>query len=262
MRSRPSLALALVSAILKATVNAHGWLSQITIEGQTFPGCEPSWSIADNGEELLDRTASWCAYNQHNDFLDSSAAQNRAMICHNGASPGAKILDIKAGAEITFGWLDRFFHHPGPIVTYMARCPGSCADVSAHELKFFKIQEHALIPRNAVTIPLGPWATEKLTEQSGRWALTIPSNIAPGEYVIRHEVIALHHAFVEGDAQHYPMCVNLRVSSTESVDPCAKGADCRRGTELYRSNDPGIYLDIFDPQITDYVIPGPPIWPG
>jgi hypothetical protein len=227
MRSRPSLALALVSAILKATVNAHGWLSQITIEGQTFPGCEPvskflckqapiealtptrSWSIADNGEELLDRTASWCAYNQHNDFVDSSAAQNRAMICHNGASPGAKILDIKAGAEITFGWLDRFFHHPGPIVTYMARCPGSCADVSAHELKFFKIQEHALVPRNAVTIPLGPWATEKLTEQSGRWVLNIPSNIAPGEYVIRHEVIALHHAFVEGDAQHYPM-VRLR----------------------------------------------------
>jgi hypothetical protein len=164
-----------------------------------------SSSISDHGEELIERTASWCAYNEHNDFIDSSAVQNRAIICHNGASPGARVLEIEAGAEIMFGWMDSFFHHPGPVVTYMAKCQGSCADVSAHDLEFFKIQEHGLVHQDVTQATLGPWATEQLSDQEGRWALPIPRNIAPGEYVIRHKIIALHHAFVEGDAQHYPM---------------------------------------------------------
>ena len=36
------------------------------------------------------------------------------------------------------------------------------------------------------------------------WTVTIPSNVKPGNYVLRHETIALHEAGTEGKAQLYP----------------------------------------------------------
>lgn len=36
--------------------------------------------------------------------------------------------------------------------------------------------------------------------------VAIPSDIAPGNYVIRHEIIALHSAGQENGAQSYPQC--------------------------------------------------------
>lgn len=36
--------------------------------------------------------------------------------------------------------------------------------------------------------------------------VAIPSDIAPGNYIIRHEIIALHSAGQENGAQSYPQC--------------------------------------------------------
>lgn len=40
---------------------------------------------------------------------------------------------------------------------------------------------------------------------------TIPSDIASGSYVLRHEIIALHGAGTEDGAQNYPQCKRFSV---------------------------------------------------
>ena len=40
--------------------------------------------------------------------------------------------------------------------------------------------------------------------------VTIPSDLAPGQYLIRHEIIALHLATQLGGAEFYPSCTQVR----------------------------------------------------
>lgn len=90
------------------------------------------------------------------------------------------------------------------------------------------------------------------------WKVTIPDSIAPGNYVLRHEQIALHSAYNEGDTQFYPQCVNLEVTGSGSDNP--EGV---LGTALYNSKDPGVLYNIYnDEENPTYIIPGPELYEG
>jgi hypothetical protein len=86
------------------------------------------------------------------------------------------------------------------------------------------------------------------------WKVTIPSDIAPGNYVLRHEIIALHGAGSPNGAQLYPQCINFEVSGGGSARPSGTV-----GTSLYRANDPGILFNIYG-NPTSYPIPGPRLY--
>jgi hypothetical protein len=101
-----------------------------------------------------------------------------------------------------------------------------------------------------------------ITADGNEWTLTIPESLAPGNYVLRHEIIALHSAGQENGAQAYPQCVNIEVTGSGSTDPCADGADCVAGTALYKAADAGIKYDIYGGDISSYPIPGPKAWAG
>ena len=59
-----------------------------------------------------------------------------------------------------------------------------------------------------------PWPSEYLVvNQGGRWIITIPPTLAPGEYIVRHEILALHIASLPMGAQFYPHCIQIRVTS-------------------------------------------------
>lgn len=49
----------------------------------------------------------------------------------------------------------------------------------------------------------GDWGTSKVISNGGIHAITIPSCIAPGQYLLRAEMIALHAASSSGGAQLY-----------------------------------------------------------
>lgn len=53
------------------------------------------------------------------------------------------------------------------------------------------------------------------------WKSTIPANLKPGKYLIRHEAIALHGSASEGGAQFYPNCMQLLVSGDGTELPDA-----------------------------------------
>ena len=97
------------------------------------------------------------------------------------------------------GWPES---HHGPVIDYLAPCSnGDCTTVDKTSLKFFKIAEAGLI--SDTTAP-GSWASDQLIANNNSWSITIPAKIAPGPYVLRHEMIALHSANNANGAQNYP----------------------------------------------------------
>ena len=80
-----------------------------------------------------------------------------------------------------------------------------------------------------------------LTEVDGGVApVTLPSNIAPGQYLIRHEIIALHLANQKGGAEFYPSCAQLRIGGNGTSTPSANELVSLPG--VYDDNDPGIFV--------------------
>ena len=86
---------------------------------------------------------------------------------------------------------------------------------------------------------------------------SLPNTLAAGNYLIRHEIIALHLANSFGGAEFYPACAQIRVGGSETGAPTPDELVSIPGA--YSDNDPGI----FDPNIFNasapYVFPGPAI---
>ena len=85
-------------------------------------------------------------------------------------------------------------------------------------------------------------------------SVTLPTQVAPGDYLVRHEIIALHLAQSLGGAEFYPSCTQIRVGGSQTGTP-NQTVSFPGG---YDDNDPGIYdPDVYTNQ--DYVFPGPPV---
>jgi hypothetical protein len=125
--------------------------------------------------------------------------------------------------------------------------------VNKTELEFFKIEEAGLLDNSKSP---GRWASDELMAANNTWTVNIPSDIAAGNYVLRHEIIALHNAREDNGAQAYPQCINLKVTGGGTATP--KGIPA---THFYTPTDPGILVDIFN-NLATYVIPGPALYEG
>lgn len=141
------------------------------------------------------------------------------------------------------------------ILDYLAACTGGdCTTVDKTTLGFFKIDGVGLIDDS--TVP-GTWASDQLIANNNSWSVTIPESLAPGGYVLRHEIIALHSAEQADGAQNYPQCINLWVSGSGSAVPAS--ADTTLGTALYTETEAGVNVNIYA-SIASYDVPGPTQW--
>lgn len=121
------------------------------------------------------------------------------------------------------------------------------------QLQFFKIEEAGLLDNSKSP---GRWASDELMAANNTWTVIIPPDIVAGDYVLRHEIIALHNAMQDNGAQAYPQCINLKVTGGGTATP--KGVPA---TQFYTPTDPGILVDIFN-NLATYVIPGPALYKG
>ncbi|KAJ3034510.1 hypothetical protein HDV00_004975 [Rhizophlyctis rosea] len=156
-------------------------------------------------------------------------------------------VSVKAGDSISLKW----FHqqgsvidasHKGPIMVYMSKVSDSLTDTPT--TGWFKIYEDGLGSD-------GKWAVDKLIANNGVVTVTIPSCIAPGDYLFRGELIALHGASNYPGAQFYMECAQFSVTSSGSTNPS--------GVNLpgaYSGSDPGIKYNLYSGSKT-YTIPGP-----
>lgn len=184
-------------------------------------------------------------------FVDGSAYQTPDIICHEDGKPGQLTAEVTAGSDVELEWTTWPESHHGPVITYLASCNGDCANVDKSTLKFFKIDAKGLIDGSSVP---GTWASDNLISDNNTWTVTIPKDIANGNYVLRNEIIALHSAGNQNGAQNYPQCLNVKVTGGGNASPTGTA-----GEQLYQNTDPGILVNIYSP-IDQYVMPGPAMY--
>ncbi|KAF1979210.1 hypothetical protein BU23DRAFT_586520 [Bimuria novae-zelandiae CBS 107.79] len=116
--------------------------------------------------------------------------------------------------------------HKGLIIDYLAKV-ADATTAKLSDLQFFKIDEAGI--------------------EAGH-------DIADGQYVLRHELIALHSAGQASGAQNYPKCINIEVAGGGSATPTGTAADA-----LYKADDAGLMVNIFG-DVSSYKIPGPAVY--
>ena len=256
-------ALTLMISVFVRLAHAHGRITGITTSGLVYPGWDPASSPNLTPPKPL---AAWSASNLGNIYIRPSQFNISNITCHYNALPGALSVLVIAGEEIKLQWNEWPTSHVGPVMTYLADCHGSCAredDVEAFKegLEWVKIDELGWLNSTGwdVLDLGGTWATNILIANDFSWVVRIPEGLQEGEYVLRHEIIALHVAERLDGAQAYPQCVNIKVKG--------KGEEGKRldggvtGTQLYGMRDEGILVDVHK-KIDGYKIPGPKVWSG
>ncbi|KAK4033864.1 family 61 putative glycoside hydrolase [Parachaetomium inaequale] len=170
---------------------------------------------------------------------------DQQLACGHPGSHSDKVINVKAGDRIGAKWghvlggaqrpNDRdnpiASSHKGPISTYMARVDNA-ATASPNGLKWFKIHEDGLDTRT------GKWGVDNMIAAAGWAYATIPRCLAPGQYLLRQELLALHSAG------------SVVPSATVSIP----GA--------YKQDDKGILLQIWVKDVPNngrkaYTVPGP-----
>lgn len=119
-------------------------------------------------------------------------ATDPTLACNDDGTPGALQLTatVAAGTAITAYWNQIWPHNIGPMITYLAQCPGTdCSSASAKTLKWFKIDQAGLM---SGSVGNGTWGSGLMIAQNSSWTTTIPKSVPSGAYMIRFETIALH----------------------------------------------------------------------
>ncbi|PIL34356.1 hypothetical protein GSI_03131 [Ganoderma sinense ZZ0214-1] len=222
-------------------IAGHGYVASITIDGNQYLGNTPY-----GGNRVLSPIRTITAVEP------VKGAANPDISCGHGARNGAAVAYANPGSTVSFKWVngfggDQWPHFVGPLMTYMASCaPGGCVTFNSLSAKWFKIQQSGLRTD-------GTWAMKDLYD-GFPVSVSLPPNIAPGEYLIRHEILALHSAQSIGGAEFYPSCAQLRVGGVQTGVPGSTvslpGA--------YSDTDPGILFDPYG-STRDYTFPGPPL---
>ncbi|KAK4453964.1 glycosyl hydrolase family 61-domain-containing protein [Podospora aff. communis PSN243] len=248
----PSTTSALLSALAgAATVAAHGHVTNLVINGESYSGFLANVFPYQQNPPVV---AGWTAGNTDNGFVGPEAFASPDIICHRSATNAKGHAVVAAGDSIFIQWDTWPESHHGPVIDYLANCGASgCETVDKTSLEFFKIDEAGLVDGSN---PPGIWASDQLIENNNSWMVKIPESIAPGFYVLRHEIIALHSGNQENGAQNYPQCFNLQVTGGGSARPAGV-----KGTSLYTPRDAGILFNIYQP-ISSYPIPGPALMAG
>lgn len=123
------------------------------------------------------------------------------MACGQPGTHSDIVLSVEAGDKLGAFWghvirgaqwpgdpaeyIDKF--HKGPIMYYMARVAD--AATSDHSgLEWFKIHEDAFDHTQGI------WAVDQMIADKGWSYATVPECLAPGQYLLRVELLALHSA--------------------------------------------------------------------
>ncbi|KAH7094183.1 glycoside hydrolase [Auriculariales sp. MPI-PUGE-AT-0066] len=172
------------------------------------------------------------------------------MRCYNTQNlQTATTVNVTAGSTVGFT-VDGSISHPGPLLVYMAKAPGSVDSFDGSGTVWFKIYQEA------PTFSGGTISWPSSGKTTVNWA--IPSALPSGEYLLRVEHIALHSASSTGGAQLYIACAQVRVSGGGSGNP----SPLVSFPGAYKATDPGILFQLYYPVPTSYTMPGPAVWRG
>jgi lytic cellulose monooxygenase (C1-hydroxylating) len=239
----------LITAYLGCNLaDAHAYIQQVTSDDQLYSGFRPDEPFYVYPKPVV----TWSFKAPDRGFVNDY--NHPDIICHRSAAPAPSYVQVANGGTLRLSWSD-WPPHQGPVITYLAACNGPCERTDKSTLNFFKIEELGLLDPAGGARGTGYWALDSLIANNNTWSITIPANLSPGPYVLRHEAINLDHPIDK--AQHYPQCVNIEVIGDGTQVPTYGVA----GTKLYRADDPGLLFDIYHINGRPYPIPGPSLSP-
>ncbi|KAF8429086.1 glycoside hydrolase, partial [Tirmania nivea] len=104
----------------------------------------------------------------------------------------------------------------------------------------------------------GVWATTPHeTSPIPAYKFTIPASLATGNYIVRHEILALHNAWAYPGIQSYPSCFQVTVTGSRKQIPSGSSLVIFPGA--YNTDTPGVVFDMYtNPPV--YPLPGPLVW--
>ncbi|KIJ31458.1 lytic polysaccharide monooxygenase [Sphaerobolus stellatus SS14] len=170
-----------------------------------------------------------------------------------GSAPAPIYGTVAAGSQVNLNWTAWPESHVGPMITYMARAPSDITKWSpGTSAVWFKVAQTGKTAS-------GQWAsTDLLSAANSIYSFTVPAKLKAGQYIIRHEIIALHSASTYPGAQFYPSCIQVQVTGSGTALPTSfvsfPGA--------YTPTTPGIVFDVYTNTNATYPIPGPAVWTG
>lgn len=231
-------------AALASGVAAHGGVGSYTFSGKTWAGFSPY--NPNPSAQTIQRA--WYSYDP---IMTPDGVNIR---CNNKGTETAPLHgEIAAGTDITATWA-QWTHAEGPVTVYLARCPDSgCTGWDGSGKVWFKIDEAGLL---SGTINKGEWGNG-IVLKTLKWTTKIPATLKPGNYLIRHEVLALHQARTP---QFYPECAQLTITGTGSDYPDSSYLVSFPGA--FKMSDPGVTVEINSDTSSTYIVPGPPVWKG
>lgn len=216
-----------ISTLLLATaVNAHTIFQRVSVNG------------ADQGYLTGMRAPS--SNNPIQNVNDGGFA------CNNGLSSSSTIINIPSGAKVGALWQHVLGgaqgsndadnpiakSHHGPIQVYLAKV-SNAQTTGTSGLSWFKVASDGL---NG-----GKWGVDNMVANNGWSYFTMPSCIAPGNYLMRVELLALHSASNSGQAQFYMSCAQINVTGSGSFSP----SSTVKFPGAYSASDPGILINIY-----------------
>ncbi|PPR08306.1 hypothetical protein CVT24_000765 [Panaeolus cyanescens] len=150
--------------------------------------------------------------------------------------------------------VDHMIQNDGPVTVYLSKVDDAVS-TGTNGLKWFKIAEDGLDTSN------GLWGVDHMIQNDGWQYFDMPTCVAPGQYLMRVELLALHSAYAAGGAQFYVECAQINVTGTGTNT----GTDLVTFPGAYSANDPGILISIYDAKgvpnnsLKPYSIPGPKV---
>ena len=257
----------LISATAAAqAAHAHSYVNSFIVEGVSYAGFHPPNHNTVPGTNA-DILAAWSTEVPDDGWVGELDYAKPDMICHLDARAPNGNAPVRAGDNVTFLWNGWPESHHGPVLTYMAYCgkeADSCMRTDKTELEFFGIDAVGLIDPTATLhefyTAFGIWSTDVMIVTNSTYTVQIPPTLSPGNYVVRHEIIALHFALLPDlGPQHYPQCINVMVSGSGTVIP-----EGTLGTDLYGrpGDEAGLKYDISQDPLPPYTMPGPGLMEG
>jgi len=168
----------------------------------------------------------------------------------NGGTSAPLAATVTAGQTVTAVW-SQWTHSQGPVTVYLYKCAGAFSSCDGSGAGWFKIDEKGLI---APPLAGTQWGND-IVLRTLKWTTTIPSKLADGNYLIRHELLALHQAY---SPQFYPECAQITVVGGGGQSP--SGSYLTSIPAYASATDPGVRVNTYDSTITSYKVPGPPVW--
>ncbi|KAI0150082.1 lytic polysaccharide monooxygenase [Hypoxylon sp. NC0597] len=199
--------------------------------------------------------ADWWATRKTKNADSKQGVENAAspdIRCYSNQN-AANTITVPAGATIHYISTQQV-NHPGPTQYYLAKVPEgkSASNWDGSGNVWFKIKTTTPTIDNNKQVTWPSQNDYVLTNA------TIPAATPDGEYLLRVEQIALHLANKPNGAQFYLACTQIKITGGGSGTPgplvALPGA--------YKSDDPGILVNLGTIKPDSYVPPGPAVWSG